>query len=324
MGKSRSATVLLAYLLWASRQPSSSATTTDDANAATMPSGPLSVIQALELLRQGRPIAEPNEGFMQQLHMYEDMACPTTEEGLKRHKIYRRWMNRRRVEESIRVMQAPEMEHIVFEDDAQAESLGSEARDDRHAHMQEIAPGLLAPDGTDRTRALSHPKMASSPQATIKCRKCRHVLATTPFILEHQPPPHRDPALDRSIPIGETPLPSSQCGHIFLHPLSWMKEVLGEGLMEGRLTCPSKKCGTNIGKFAWTGLRCSCGGWVTPGFALIRTKVDEALSKAPLQVQGTDGESSPTTSLKAADAGRSEPIAGGIRLPPHMRGRGNL
>lgn len=316
MGKSRSATVLLAYLLWASRQPSSSET--------TVPSGPLSVIQALELLRQGRPIAEPNEGFMQQLHMYEDMGCPTTEDELTRHKIYRRWMNRRRVEESVRVMQAPEMEHIIFEDDVQAESIGSETQGDRHVHMQEIAPGLLAPDGSDRAKALSHTKMAMSPQATIKCRKCRHVLATTPFILEHKPPPHKDPAFERTAPIGETPLPPSQCGHIFLHPLSWMKEVLGEGSMEGRLVCPSKKCGTNIGKFAWTGLRCSCGGWVTPGFALIRTKVDESLSKAPLRMPTADGTSTAATSLDDASGGSPQVTPGGIRLPPHMRGRGNL
>ena len=47
--------------------------------------------------------------------------------------------------------------------------------------------------------------------------------------------------------------------------------------MDGGLTCPNEKCGANIGKFAWQGLKCSCGGWVTPGFGVVRNKVDEVV-----------------------------------------------
>lgn len=62
MGKSRSATVLLAYLLWATRQqPTASAETPD---MVSIPPEPLSVASALMLLRQGRPIAGTSFPFL--------------------------------------------------------------------------------------------------------------------------------------------------------------------------------------------------------------------------------------------------------------------
>lgn len=311
MGKSRSATVLLAYLLWSSRQKKVGG---NDASSdmIALPRKPLSVIEALEILRQGRPICEPNEGFMDQLHMYEAMGCPTTEQEIKSHKIYRRWMNKRKVEESLRTMQAPEMENIIFEDEPAEDEVQPAAGE----RMSEVAPGILAPDGTTETKTKSHPRLQASPQVTIKCRKCRHVLATTPFIVEHLPPPHRDPSSHEARTDG-TPLPPAQCAHVFLHPLSWMREVLSEGKMEGRLTCPNRKCGTNIGKFAWTGLRCSCGGWVTPGFGVIRTKVDEVISSRP---SGSINSAS-REQLSARDV--PTPTAA-LRMPPGMKRQGNL
>jgi len=307
MGKSRSATILLAYLLWSSRQRPK-ANITDE--VVSLPPKPLTVIEALELLRQGRPFAEPNEGFMDQLHLYEDMGCPTTEQELTAHKLYRRWTNKRKVEESVRTLQAPEMEYIKFEDEADQGEEGKQ--------MEEVAPGVSAPTGADETKALSHPPQTSSPQVTIKCRKCRHVIARTPFIIEHKPPPHRDPNEQRPSQQEGTPLPPPQCAHLFLHPLSWMREALSEGKMEGRLVCPSKKCGANIGKFAWTGLRCSCGGWITPGFGIIRTKVDEQVNRRP-QMGGQRSMASTesdTTSLSSSMAG--------LRLPPGFKKQGNL
>ena len=312
MGKSRSATILLAYLLWATRQKPADHESSATADMISLPPKPLSVVKALELLRQGRPLTEPNEGFMDQLHMYEDMGCPNTEQEMKNHKIYRRWMNRRKVEESLRTMQAPEMENIIFEDEP------SDDEDSKKTHMTEVAPGIMAPDGTDETKSQSHPHLQASPQVSIKCRKCRHVLATTPFILEHRPPPHRDPNEQQQAREDGTPLPPPQCAHIFLHPLSWMKEVLAEGKMEGRLTCPGRKCGANIGKFAWTGLRCSCGGWVTPGFGINRTKVDEVVSSRshPASRAVAHGSESDTASMSASMAG--------LRLPPGMKRQGKM
>lgn len=319
MGKSRSATVLIAYLLWASRQGPPSQPVDSSKDMVPLPSKPLSVVEALEILRQGRPICEPNEGFMDQLHMYEDMNCPGTEEELRSHKIYRRWMNKRQVEESLRTMQAPELNAIVFEDEASDDGpLSQTQRTGTSKHMTEVMPGILAPDGTDKAKSLAHVSSPSS-QVSIKCRKCRHVLATTPFIIDHKPPPHKDPSFDKASS-NKTPLPPAQCAHIFLHPLSWMREVLSEAKMEGRLSCPNAKCNANIGKFAWTGLRCSCGGWVTPGFGLIRTKVDENVSRGP---QGALSVGTAASDSNQASTSLTSGMSA-LRLPPNMKKNGNL
>ena len=268
MGKSRSATMILAYLLWDSHRRSL-ATPLPDANSdiARIPPTALDVSSALALLRQGRPLAEPNDGFMEQLHLYYSMGCPDDVEDQPK---YQRWLYRRSVQESLSVHRAPEVGDVRFEDE----------------HLQDGEGDLTTTDLRDGT-----PK---TQDVELKCRKCRRLLARGNFIADHEPPDGRD---------------AKACAHVFLHPLSWMKPVLAEGQLDGRLSCPNAKCGANIGKFAWQGMRCSCSGWVTPGFAITRVKVDEAVA---VRVGDT----------RAAETG---PGGGAVRLPPGMRrGGGNL
>lgn len=52
-----------------------------------------------------------------------------------------------------------------------------------------------------------------------------------------------------------------------------MRPELEQGKLDGRLECP--KCKTNVGKYAWQGMRCSCGAWVVPAITLAKGKVDE-------------------------------------------------
>jgi hypothetical protein len=42
--------------------------------------------------------------------------------------------------------------------------------------------------------------------------------------------------------------------------------------LEGPLSCP--RCHSKVGTFSWIGIRCSCGSWIVPGFALLKSKVD--------------------------------------------------
>ena len=211
-------------------------------------------------------MAEPNDGFMEQLRLYHSMGCPDNVEGQPK---YQRWLYRRSVQESLSVHRAPELGDVRFEDE----------------HLQDGEGDLTTTDLRDGT-----PKIED---LELKCRKCRRLLAKGNFVAEHEPPDGKD---------------VMACAHIFLHPLSWMKPVLGEGQLDGRLSCPNAKCGANVGKFAWQGMRCSCGGWVTPGFAVTRGKIDEAIVNR--------GRTTPS-----AQAG---PGGGPIRLPPGRKGGGNL
>ena len=331
MGVSRSATLVLAYLLWHSRQaqamqevPSSSSSTPDSTpDAVPLPPTPLTLTSALSLIRQCRPQVEPNSGFIKQLRMYEAMDCPTTQQDLESHKIYRRWMNSREVMDALSGNRAPKMAHISFrdeedenqDDDAVQRDKGKGRENATLADKVE-ALDISNPDGDDPTEitnpdiTLSSPSPAPpvSPNIDIKCRKCRRLLAKSTFILPHKPPPHRDPSAQ-----GDSP-----CAHIFLHPLSWMRPTLSQGELDGRITCPTAWCGANIGKFAWQGLRCSCGGWVTPGFGLAKGKVDEVHMQSLRR--GGQGRGSGLTD--STDSSRSE-VHSAIRLPPGMKKPGN-
>ncbi|RMZ86248.1 hypothetical protein DV737_g115, partial [Chaetothyriales sp. CBS 132003] len=200
MGKSRSATILLAYLLWQSRQPSATSPTAgiDDDSMVSIPRQPFSLLDALVLLRQGRPIAEPNAGFMDQLHLYIDMGCPTTQAQLENHKLYKRWMNKRNVEESLRINQAPDMADILFEDEDLPSD--SEVQDGKEASVS-AKTAILSLDSkslsstgaksnmeaeAEASAPTSDPAWAE-PEIAVKCRRCRHLLARSTFTIPHSP-----------------------------------------------------------------------------------------------------------------------------------------
>jgi dual specificity phosphatase 12 len=240
MGKSRSATIILAYLLWESRRPESASSAPSSLTSGPesardreqSSNQPLTPEAALHLLRQSRPMAEPNDGFMEQLHLYYSMGCPTS---IGSHPQYQRWLYRRALQESLSADRAPELDQVHFEDE--------------HDVNLESATGARS--------------------STLRCRRCRQLLARSNFLADHQP------AVD---PVGVLTASDStpvRCAHRFLHPLSWMRENLNQGHLDGRLSCPNARCGANVGKFAWQGLRCNCGAWTTPAFALARARIDE-------------------------------------------------
>lgn len=278
MGISRSATIILAYLLWSSNRQLRDASSTAKSNADPSrsdaashqadsdakdpnPSQPLTPQEALALLRQGRPIAHPNDGFLEQLDLYHKMGCP---DDVEAHPQYQRWLYQRNLQAKRELEIVPELSFIRFEDENEDE----------------------VSSGQDREK----------PDIEIKCRRCRRLLARSPFLVDHEP------AAVQSQP--DTP---ADCAHIFVHALSWMKPALGDSRLDGRLSCPGASCHTNVGKFAWQGLQCSCGKWETPGFGLARGKVDQIVvakqgEKLSRDIQG-----------KAASSGPS------MRFPPGMR-----
>ncbi|KAJ5645824.1 dual specificity phosphatase [Penicillium lividum] len=253
MGKSRSATVCIAYLLHQQR------------------SG-LTPQSALEIIKQGRPLCEPNDGFMQQLELYHEMGCP---DDVTAHPVYQRWLYRREVEDSVACGRAPELKTVRFEDE----------QPQRHQPEDNI-------------------------EVEIKCRKCRRGIASSKYIISHEQEKRSNARADSN----------ADCAHIFLHPMKWMSSSLfpsaggqysGDAPLSGRLSCPNRTCGSNIGKFAWQGMQCSCNSWVVPALCLTKARVDIA--------------------NKPKAGGSTLPGAVGIRLPPGMRAekdagseRGNL
>lgn len=270
MGKSRSVTAVVAYLLWKypHRFGAAEGREPDRTGAART-----AVVRALKWVRQTRGIAEPNDGFMKQLELWWEMGCPAdSDDAVERHRTYRRWAYQREVEEAAKLGMAPD--RLLFQDE---EVKGDHARG---------AKG----NGSNET---AKPNAGSQPIAEagleLRCKKCRRVLATKPFVVAHD----------------SNGRPQASCSH-FIEPLSWMRPTLEEGLLEGRLVCPGAKCGASIGRYSWQGFKCSCGEWVCPAFCLQRSKVDEVATSPP---RGPVGRA-----VGVAEAERMAAL--GIRLPP--------
>jgi dual specificity phosphatase 12 len=255
MGKSRSATAVIAFLLW--KYPhrfgkADSATTARDA-----------VARALQWVRETRPIAEPNDGFMRQLEMWWDMGCPAdSDDAVEKNPAYQRWLYKREVEDAARIGRAPGW--IRFEDEE------AQVASDKATGRTDSAAG-----GTE-----------------LRCKKCRRVLATAPFLV-----PHR----------GRGNTERSDCPHFFIEALSWMRPILEEGALDGRLICPNAKCAASIGRYAWQGFKCSCGEWVAPAFSLQSSKVDKVVAG-----RKQHGDASAIAERMAAL---------GIRMPPGAAAR---
>lgn len=156
MGKSRSVTAVVAYLLWKyphryGLTPSSSIRPDQDTACAA-------VQAAVDWVRKTREIAEPNPGFMKQLEMWVMMGRPAdTDDAVERNGTYQRWLWDREVEESAKIGRGPD--YLRFEDEAAAEGLDTmtDAQKDKAGAGKEL-----------------------------RCKKCRRVLATEKFIIPHQ------------------------------------------------------------------------------------------------------------------------------------------
>ncbi|KOS20253.1 Tyrosine-protein phosphatase YVH1 [Escovopsis weberi] len=255
-GKSRSVSMVVAYLLWkypARFGPDSSSLSTSTALAATSrkETGPHAVNAAVELIRRTRPMAEPNEGFMQQLALWWEWKCP---QDMEAHPAYQRWAYQREVKESVHLGMVPS--RLRFEDEVARPADGA----------------------------------AASPSAgtNLRCKKCRRTLATGPFVLPHTPAASTtNPSMPQHAPAQATPT-AAACQHVFIEPLSWMRPELEKGEMSGRLSCPNARCGAGVGRYDWKGFRCSCGAWLTPAFSLQRAKIDEEAPR-PAAAAATPG-----------------------------------
>ncbi|KAJ5113395.1 hypothetical protein N7456_001929 [Penicillium angulare] len=225
MGKSRSATICIAYLLHQKRN-----------EASFTPQA------ALELVREGRPLCEPNDGFMQQLELYHEMGCP---DDVSEHPIYQRWLYRREVEESVACGRAPEMESVRFEDDQPS--------------IQQAQP-------------------TPEREVELKCRKCRRGIASSKYIISHEEEKRENAKARSNVECAHIFLHPMKWMRSSLYPSASDSnpnaQFTGDAPLSGRLACPNPTCGANIGKFAWQGMQCSCNSWVVPAIGLAKARVD--------------------------------------------------
>ncbi|KAG2041134.1 hypothetical protein BDR03DRAFT_947110 [Suillus americanus] len=77
-------------------------------------------------------------------------------------------------------------------------------------------------------------------------------------------------------PVSPPILMNPKCSGYFVEPMKWMEPFLESGQLAGKIICP--KCSAKLGNYDWAGVCCSCNNeWVTPGFCIHRSKVDEVV-----------------------------------------------
>ena len=96
----------------------------------------------------------------------------------------------------------------------------------------------------------------------IQCKACRKRLYESIIILEHERGQGQVKFEYRKRTNYAEP-PEIVCSHVFL-------DILPQEY-QGKVECD---CGSKIGMFDLGGIHCSCGNWVSPGFALAKSKID--------------------------------------------------
>ncbi len=145
---------------------------------------------------------------------------------------------------------------------------------------------MLPPDVTAATNR-------ADVDAIYRCRGCREVIFTSDNVMPHTSGEGQTAfswyRRDRSCNIEET-----TCNTLHLEPMTWMG-IVGNYEVQGKLKC---SCGQKLGSFHWAGMQCSCGAWVTPAFAVGKSKVDAvgnqtlAVAAAPRAAGGSAANTS--------------------------------
>ncbi|KAI0422563.1 protein-tyrosine phosphatase-like protein [Xylaria grammica] len=161
MGKSRSVSCVVAYLLYkyphrfGGKQFIESPASTQRRRITAGEA----VSSALQCVREARPGAEPNPGFMRQLELWWEIGCPADDDGVvERHPIYQKWLYDGMLREARDMRMAPDAGQIRFEDEVRAQE---KEQDD---------------ETVTRTNGKE-----------VRCKKCRRTLATPGFLLSHTP-----------------------------------------------------------------------------------------------------------------------------------------
>lgn len=209
----------------------------------------LSLENALHAIRRNYPnrTFEPNEGFLEQLEIYNDTEYTTDLQLLKNNSP--RWRGYR-------------MKYLI-----------NQLYDEDNINK-------------DSFSEVSKPEINDNLWFGFQCCKCRTLLANNLVYVPHLPPFDKDDKQLFFYKRGlGNQIAQNKCTHIFTEPLNWMKDKILENddSLQGRLDC--YKCNSKVGNYNWKGGRCSCGKWMIPSIYLYKSKVNQIDSNGKLILQ---------------------------------------
>ncbi|XP_008794227.2 dual specificity protein phosphatase 12-like [Phoenix dactylifera] len=217
-GVSRSAAVITAYLMRTEQR---------------------SLEDALESLRESCEFICPNDGFLDQLKLFEEMGfkVDTTSPIYKRFRL-----------------------KVLGHSYKQGEKIDG--------FILGADPGLpVESNSSEEASKVDQPRIA------YRCKKCCRVVALQDNVVSHVPGESETCFEWQKRRSGNMfdRFRETECSSLFVEPLKWMISV-EEGALEGKLSCI--QCDARLGYFNWSGIQCSCGSWITPAFQIHKSKVD--------------------------------------------------
>ncbi|KAL9691444.1 hypothetical protein QQ045_011868 [Rhodiola kirilowii] len=220
-GVSRSAAIVTAYL---------------------MRTESLSLEEALDSLKKSCDTVCPNDGFLEQLKMFEEMSFRVDRDS----SIYKRF---------------------------RLKVLGDSYNRGEIIDSSKFAADPSLPSNTASSATEVELKGVKTSIPAYRCKKCRRVVALQENVVDHVPGEgeasfgwnkrRSGNPYNRSV--------EAECSSIFVEPLRWMTAV-EDGALDGKLSCAH--CDARLGHFNWSGIQCSCGSWITPAFQLNKSRVD--------------------------------------------------
>ncbi|XP_028119853.1 dual specificity protein phosphatase 12-like isoform X2 [Camellia sinensis] len=220
-GVSRSAAIITAYLMRTKQ---------------------LSQEDALEFLQKSCEFVCANDGFLEQLKMFEEM-------GFK-------------VDHTSPIYKCVRLKVL-------GDSYNRGERIDTSKFGAD--PGLPTEEASSDIGTSGNSGRVST--AAYRCKKCRRVVALQENIVDHVLG-EGETSFGWHKRKGGNPFNKCdeiECSSIFVEPLRWMTTV-EEGALEGKLLCVH--CEARLDYFNWSGIQCSCGNWITPAFQLHKSRVD--------------------------------------------------
>jgi dual specificity phosphatase 12 len=266
-GISRSATIVLAYI---------------------MKTRKLTLKEAIEHIKDKKPDIRPNDGFIQQLKLWEAMKYQLDE----RHKSYRAYKLHHQANK-MRDTGYMETMELMPDPISCSESSYYSCRKCRrqlfngsNVLQHELGMGFTSGKSANTKGwwifdelpvSVEHRDDHSSPSPFDGESVLTTVDDTTPTETKITPEEsYRLEELSRlRLEITQITEQSHDrhmtCSSLFIEPVEWMAPLL-VGVKDGKLLCP--KCSSRIGSFDWSGSQCSCGRWITPAFQVHKSKID--------------------------------------------------
>ncbi|MEW5303454.1 MAG: hypothetical protein WDW36_006142 [Sanguina aurantia] len=235
------------------------------AAAYLMRSGGHTATEALQLIKDKHPAAAPNDGFLAQLGLFQDMKCSLDLE----HPVYRLFCHE---QVGLAWNESGWVDPDTFAQPPEANSnQGSVMHRCGKCRKLLLAAENIIP-------------VAAAHGHTLFRDHFRRLRSHQQLQPQERPVPIEDESEERSLSsmhhhkrnaTSGTKFSGTFAGvqapSVFVEPMSWMVDAV-VGVVQGKLHCPS--CNNRLGSFNWAGITNTEGAWVTPAFQLHSSKLD--------------------------------------------------